>query len=1292
MCNSEETLDEEAERSQPVAVATRNNMQQEEHHPREDHAIQESLLDVERQLDYNQSISAPFRSAGRAIQHSISSALRNIRHRLEQQREHDGTLWDRFRQAEMAHSNRIPLSVLQGITERRRSVSSTNNSEMMASNHGDSSVRSSNGSPKREDDTISPEASGRVSTLLASRLRADHLEAPDRDLHSSHAVQIPRRLLSATGQHDDNEEDRPNVLLTKKSRSSLDIVQEQILFPDVPNLSLTPADEEQSGQQTRSIYSWGSGTNSFHDDRVDRTMETALVQHPRSIQAISVGDHHIAGVTASGTVYTAGHNLSGEVDPTTRQKIFEKPILVESLPFQAVIVAVSCGHDHTAALRSNGNVLTWGGNEYGQLGHRNHSETTFYCRPAVMALGPRQRATAVACGDGFTLCLTSRMELLACGVPEIAASKIPKAIPALKTLPIVKIAAGRRHALAVTSHGTAFAWGDNDAGQCGQAFPDKLTAPVMIHLGGSKESHHVLPVPLSSWTRSETHHDERENRTYISIPQKSSICHAACGNDHTILVSRSGSAYTFGSNADAQLGVDPSKFKTIRSPKMFNHSMAPQRKFLKAEAGSTHTILLDEVGDVWQMGNGQCSCQRIIEGQRIQTIGAGGDHSVAISGHLDNTANEMSESIQKDEELQTTTDCVEGLLAILAGQSGSDADLTATKLTSRTQELLCTPAVLNSLFMNPNDLDDLFKELLQIEMPGFQQAVASSIERGMMRGLESIREDDEIRLMWPEQVRFLLLILQCPLFSEWKTDSRYFDRRGDLMLSLCDTILSLPYEGYRAFVIWATHSYNAAEFKRLILKPLHSQLSKCLSVDAGAERRPMKGIVSIMKWLHSSSQKTGGVGKAVDFYNYSVCNMDINILFQDLYRYKQSNDLERKANFFFSAYPFLMSPSTKRNLLQSENQMRMIQKASSDVSFNAEGVIEFRPYFVMAIDREYLLQQTLDKIARAQPGELQKKLKVIFKGEDGVDGGGITREFFQLLTESLFDQNTGMWTSRYGEETTWFNGDCFWNDEGYYLSGVLVGLAVYNSVLLDVTFPQALYRKLLGLPLGLEDMIDEQIKSGLHNLLEYEGDDVEDVFCLNFDVSWSDLGEEKRKELKPGGSSISVTSANKEEYVLLYVRWLLVDSVRPQYEAFESGFMKVMDESSLDLMSSEELELLVVGSRDLDFEALEKRAEYEGGYESDTPVVRNLWNYLKNASRDEQVKFLKFTTGSSKAPIGGLGAMQFKVQRAGPDGIMLPTSHTCFNTLLLPDYGDAYDKLSNLLGRAIMECEGFGLQ
>jgi len=42
--------------------------------------------------------------------------------------------------------------------------------------------------------------------------------------------------------------------------------------------------------------------------------------------------------------------------------------------------------------------------------------------------------------------------------------------------------------------------------------------------------------------------------------------------------------------------------------------------------------------------------------------------------------------------------------------------------------------------------------------------------------------------------------------------------------------------------------------------------------------------------------------------------------------------------------------------------------------------------------------------------------------------------------------------------------------------------------------------------------------------------------------------------------------------------------------------------------------------------------------------------------------------------------------------MQLPTSHTCFSALLVPDYGGDYDKLAERLGRAIIECEGFGLQ
>ena len=112
----------------------------------------------------------------------------------------------------------------------------------------------------------------------------------------------------------------------------------------------------------------------------------------------------------------------------------------------------------------------------------------------------------------------------------------------------------------------------------------------------------------------------------------------------------------------------------------------------------------------------------------------------------------------------------------------------------------------------------------------------------------------------------------------------------------------------------------------------------------------------------------------------------------------------------------------------------------------------------------------------------------------------------------------------------------------------------------------------------MEDLIDDDVRRGLKTLLDYEGDDTEDIFCLNFEVTWMVLGQEQKKELKPGGSDIAVTFENKEEYVMLYVKWLLVDSIGPQYSEFERGFMKVMVDSSLEILLAEEVRFDILHS------------------------------------------------------------------------------------------------------------------
>ncbi len=165
----------------------------------------------------------------------------------------------------------------------------------------------------------------------------------------------------------------------------------------------------------------------------------------------------------------------------------------------------------------------------------------------------------------------------------------------------------------------------------------------------------------------------------------------------------------------------------------------------------------------------------------------------------------------------------------------------------------------------------------------------------------------------------------------------------------------------------------------------------------------------------------------------------------------------------------------------------------------------------------------------------------------------------------------------------------------------------------------------------------------------------------------------KTVELKKGGLDIPLTNANRKEYVDLYVDFILNKSIHKQYRAFEDGFLSVAGGDALKLFRPEELELLIAGESNFDFHALEAAAIYEDGYNKDSRVIKDFWSVVHELSIEEKKKFLFFCTGSDRVPIKGLGNLEFVISRSA-DSDRLPSAHTCFNHLLLPDYATR-DKL-----------------
>jgi len=357
------------------------------------------------------------------------------------------------------------------------------------------------------------------------------------------------------------------------------------------------------------------------------------------------------------------------------------------------------------------------------------------------------------------------------------------------------------------------------------------------------------------------------------------------------------------------------------------------------------------------------------------------------------------------------------------------------------------------------------------------------------------------------------------------------------------------------------------------------------------------------------------------------------------------------------------------------------------------------PFLVLKVRRNSLVEDALQQLGKLRPQQFKKPLKVIFDGEEGVDEGGVRKEFFQLLIEQLYDEAYGMFELVDESKNFWFNKNSFEASLQFELFGTVLGLAIYNQVILDVKFPMAVYKKLFfgtNSSLGLSDLLDFQpsLAEGLIQLLEHEpGPEFEAAFgTLRFVREYECFGSIVEAELKEGGRDIPVTDQNREEYVQRYCDWIFNTSVERQFGAFRKGFNQCIGDTLFrQLFRHDELELIICGSMELDFHALEKTTEYQDGFTKTSDVVKWFWEVVHSLSPEEKRSFLQFCTGCDRAPVGGLGRLQFVVSRAGPDSDRLPSVHTCFNHLLLPAYSTK-ERLEDRLRKAIQHCTGFGLR
>ncbi|MGH7217887.1 MAG: IPT/TIG domain-containing protein [Candidatus Microsaccharimonas sp.] len=249
------------------------------------------------------------------------------------------------------------------------------------------------------------------------------------------------------------------------------------------------------------VYTWGLngngqlGDGTFTQRNAPVATNATGVLLGKTVVSLGAGTNHSLAVTGDGHAYSWGYNGSGQLgDGTTTRQSVPVAVNAEGVLAGKVIVTVSGGANHSAALASDGIVYTWG------LGTMIGDDlNTISYVPAVAdatnALGG-EKVVDIDVGSIHTVAVTEDGKMYAWGTntrgqlgdSSTTARYAPVAVTttgALGEKAIVAISAGSEHTVAVAEDGQMYAWGFNSSGRLGDGTLAQRTAPVAVDTTGA---------------------------------------------------------------------------------------------------------------------------------------------------------------------------------------------------------------------------------------------------------------------------------------------------------------------------------------------------------------------------------------------------------------------------------------------------------------------------------------------------------------------------------------------------------------------------------------------------------------------------------------------------------------------------------------------------------------------------------------------------------------------------------------------------------------------------------------
>uniref|UniRef100_A0A673YZH7 HECT and RLD domain containing E3 ubiquitin protein ligase 3 n=1 Tax=Salmo trutta TaxID=8032 RepID=A0A673YZH7_SALTR len=962
----------------------------------------------------------------------------------------------------------------------------------------------------------------------------------------------------------------------------------------------------------------------------------------RGLKEVACGGRHSLFLLRDGRVYTCGSNRCGQLG---HDKPGDSPELVVALDTQKIGV-VSCGQAHSMALNEHGQVFAWGAGGGGQLGLGTAEETV-----------PIPSLTV----NLFTWGQNSSGQLgLGKGEPSTLS---PQPVKSLSGIPLAQITAGGDHSFALSLSGAVFGWGKNSAGQLG--LNDKQDRSVPCH---------------------------------IKFLRSQKVVYISCGDEHTAALTKDGGLFTFGDGSRGQLGHDSTNSEPL--PRQVQELMGSEVS--QIACGRHHTLaFVPSSGLVYAFGcntNGQLG------------TGTRGDIKSplpvksSLTGRLTGSPRHMSGNWMTHDTCSSTapedfrvTNISRSISLINDASLNTwrmklldNTDSTITNLVLKALLFfVCSPSDDSHFKTNPkvpgidlNSVRLLFETLSKPPFARLLEQATKSFESLLIPQLPCSPPD-------VEAMRIYLILSECPALHDSKN---YITLTIPLAMAILrlDANPSKVLDNWWCLVDGGVFSRLVDMYKSIVVFLLTG--GKALLVPVFLENYT-SATLKLLEKLHKVNLKAGHV----EYNRFYIPDITTLVDIQEDYL-KWFLSKAEISSVTLCAYPFILNAQAKTTMLQTDAELQMQMAVSGANMHNVfmlltlEPLLARNPFLVLHVRRDHLVSDALRELTIYSDVDLKKPLKVIFDGEEAVDAGGVTKEFFLLLLKELMDPVYGMFTQYTQSNLLWFSDKCFVEHNWFNLIGIICGLAIYNSTVVDLHFPQVLYKKLLGVAPTLEDLKELSPTEGrsLQQLLDHEEDDIEETFCLNFAITREYYGLTEVKELIPGGDRITVDKNNREEFVEAYLKYMFRDSVSELYQAFSSGFLKVCGGKILSLFQPSELMAMVVGNNNYNWEEMEKNAVYKGEYSATHPTVRMFWEVFHEFPLEKKKRFLLFLTGSDRIPIHGMESLRISIQSTSAEEHYLPVAHTCYNLLDMPRY-QTKETLHRRLTQAVEQYEGFSL-